>query len=163
MTFRYSMLCISVVSILVICKVWFFPYVLHRALAVSDLGALLYEMSILILGSTALIVYVLLGHIGKYYFRLGRRRQLSVALLLQFPFFLHGGLKMASVSPRTVTPLYEFAEGWCSLIAEPIRLLFFVYPWTDITAVILGMLLIWVGRGLRTEIDDFFFFWERKK
>lgn len=163
MAFRYGVLCSSASSILVICKVWFFPYVLHRTLAIGDLGALLYEMGILILGSAALIMYVLLGHIGKYRFRLGRRRQLSVALLLQTPFFLHGWLKMASVNPRTITPLYEFAEGWCSLIAEPIRLLFFVYPWTDIIAVTLSLLLVWIGRGLRTEIDDFFFFWEYKK
>lgn len=160
---RYGGLCSSVIAILVVCKVWIFPYMLHRMLAIGDLGALLYEMGILVLGSTALIMYVLLGHIGKYHFRLGRRHQLACVLMLQLPFFLHGWLKMMSVSPHMMTPLYEFAEGWCSLIAEPIRLLFFVYPWTDVIAVTLSLLLVWIGRGLRTEMDDFFFFWENRK
>ncbi|WP_205628877.1 hypothetical protein, partial [Acinetobacter baumannii] len=90
-------------------------------------------------------------------------RQMAVILILQAPFFLHGWLKMQEIVPREYTFLYSFAEGWCSLLAEPIRLLFFVYPWTDVIAVLASLALVLLGRFIRNEESEFFYFMTERK
>ncbi|WP_047152613.1 hypothetical protein [Aneurinibacillus tyrosinisolvens] len=156
MLFRYGLVSVLTIAGLVWLKIWLFPYLLWRTLSASDAGAIVYEMLILILGALTFIVYVALGHLGKYHFYLSRGQHLLATLLIQAPFFLHGWLKIQHIDPKKVTALYQFAEGWCSLLAEPIRLLFFVYPWTDIIAVFLSFFLVLVGRAIEKGTDEIY-------
>ncbi|MFT9847581.1 hypothetical protein [Aneurinibacillus sp. REN35] len=163
MLLRYGVLSLIAVAVLVIVKIWLFPYLLHRLFPESDTGALVYEMLVLSLGGVTLVLYMFLGHYGKYRAYLSRRAQMGVVLFLQAPFFLHGWLKMQEIAPQKYTLLYSFAEGWCSLLAEPIRLLFFVYPWTDAIAVLASFTLVLLGRFIRSEETAFFYFIPERK
>lgn len=117
MLLRYGIFSLLVVAVFVMAKLWLFPYLLYRVFPGSDTGAVLYEMLVLALGACTLVLYMFLGHYGKYRAGLSRGRQMAVILILQAPFFLHGWLKMQEIVPREYTFLYSFAEGGapCSL------------------------------------------------
>ncbi|WP_027417503.1 hypothetical protein [Aneurinibacillus terranovensis] len=150
MFLRYVLFSMSVITGLVILKINIFPYLLWQFGTVGDTGAVLYEMLCLALGGLALIVYLAFGHCGRYKYRLRADLHFLASLLLQWPFIIPGWSDMRPHAPATW--MYSFIEGWCSLLAEPIRLLLFTYPWTDILAVFLSLLLIFVGRRAKFSL-----------
>lgn len=52
-----------------------------------------------------------------------------------------------------------FTEGWYGLMAEPTRLIFMVYPWTDIFAIAASFVFLAIGRTI--EIVDEGRLWEQ--
>lgn len=150
----YLLLSLALVTSLVLVKVWIVPYFLWILFPSSEFVSKLYEIFLMAFGGVTALLFITLGYIGKHFFHIGNLTHLFLHFFIQLPFTVHAFLQEMSVSHITLG-LARFADGWCGLIAEPTRLLFMVYPWTDVFAIGLSFLLLVVGRIIEIVDEEY--------
>lgn len=150
---RYIILFTGIISFVIIIKSVLLPYLIWKTLPKSDFGSTLYEVSVMSIGAVAVLAYLTLGYIGKHSFRLSPFMHHWLNLIVLIPFLFHSLINEIGMVPKN--NLYAiFAGEWSGLIGEPIRLLLFVHPWTDTIGILIGYLLISIGRAIRLEEDN---------
>jgi hypothetical protein len=147
----YLSLSACLLTIMVLIKLWIVPFALWSLFPQTDLISRLYEVLIMGFGAVTFLLFIVLGYVGKHTFQIGFWQHLFLHFILQSPFaihaFLHQIMETEALGFSTI-----FADGWCGLIAEPTRLLFMVYPWTDIFAILASFAFLSIGRKI--EITD---------
>ncbi|HJV44558.1 MAG TPA: hypothetical protein VJ824_02400 [Bacillota bacterium] len=147
----YLFISTGLLSVMVLVKLWVVPFALWKLFPQTDLISRLYEVIIMGFGGVTFLMYIVLGYIGKHVFHIRYLGHLFLYFILQSPFALHIFFRQI-MEKQTVGFMAIFADGWCGLIAEPTRLMFMVYPWTDAFAIITSFIFLSIGRKI--EIKD---------
>jgi hypothetical protein len=149
-------LCLSIIflSTMVLVKLWIIPYMLLHLFPQSDLVSKINEVSIMVVGGLTFLLFMILGYIGKHIFSMSLKGHLGLHFVIQIPFIIHAFLQQALQKDNSMGLLHVFAEGWCGLIAEPTRLLFMVYPWTDAAAILSSFFFLGLGRSIEIVDED---------
>jgi hypothetical protein len=150
----YVYFSIITLSIVIMFKLWIVPYVLTTLFSHSDLVSRVYEIFIMFTGVTTLLLMIFLGYLGRHLYDLSLAQQATLNGLIQTPYLIHILAESPSINGDSVGFLSIFAEAWYGLVAEPIRFLFMVYPWTDIFALLLGFVCLSIGRFIEIVDED---------
>ncbi|MBP1933430.1 hypothetical protein [Ammoniphilus resinae] len=150
----YLVMSIGVITALVVIKLWVIPFSLWHLFPQNDLVSRLYEVFIMAIGGMTFLSFIVLGYIGKNTFHFGFLHHLMLHFLLQLPFAFFAFLEELSLTTSHLNGLMIFSNSWSGLIAEPTRLIFMVYPWTDIFALVASFVFLSIGRSIEIVDED---------
>ncbi|GAB7387530.1 hypothetical protein BSNK01_13670 [Bacillaceae bacterium] len=150
---EYAIIFVCATGVMVTIKMIVLPYVIWQIFPLSDLGATIYEICIMSFGGLTACLYLYLGYLAKRKYALSLLSHIGSYLLVQFPFVSYALLKQAAVQPERIVSFFRWAEEWVGLLAEPARLLFMVYPWTDFFALLFGLCLTVAGRRVELAAE----------
>lgn len=143
---------------MVLIKLWVIPFVLWHLFPQTDLISKLYEVFIMAIGGVTFLLFIIQGYIGKHFFHFKWGTHLFLNFIIQLPFAIHAYLEGSMKTSLMMGWDQVFIEGWYGLVAEPTRLIFMVYPWTDIFAIVASFIFIAIGRTI--DIADEEYSWE---
>jgi len=151
----YLALSIGMITVLVAIKLWIIPFSLWQLFPQNDLVSRLYEVFIMAMGGVTFLSFIVLGYIGKNTFHFEFIHHVTLHFLLQLPFAFHAFLQEISFDLNGyLSGMTIFSNGWSGLIAEPTRLIFMVYPWTDIFAIVASFVFLTIGRTIEIVDED---------
>ncbi|RXT13923.1 hypothetical protein [Ammoniphilus sp. CFH 90114] len=153
----------GLLSTMVLVKLWVIPFTLWHLFPQNDLVSRLYEVLIMGFGGVTFLLFIVLGYLGKHAFHINLSKHLFLHFVIQFPFAMHAILQEVTDARPLIGVARVFAEGWCGLIAEPTRLLFMVYPWTDIFAIFASFVFLSIGRTIDIVDEDKDWIGQRKR
>lgn len=148
---------------MVLVKLWVIPFTLWHLFPQTDLMSRLYEVFIMAFGGVTFLLFIVLGYLGKHAFHIDLSKHLLLHFMIQLPFGMHALLQEVTDASPLLGVARVFAEGWCGLVGEPTRLLFMVYPWTDIFAIIASFIFLSIGRTIEIVDEDRRWIQQRQK
>lgn len=146
---------------MVLMKMWVIPYILANLFPQTDLTSKLYEIFIMIFGGVTFLFFIILGYAGKHFLKFQWTTHFFLNFLIQFPFALHALYEEMNSTSLLMGWGQVFTESWYGLMAEPTRLIFMVYPWTDLFAIVASFVFIAIGRNI--EIVDEGRLWQQTR
>jgi len=155
----YLCLTMGLMSFMVFIKLWLIPFVLGNLFPQTDLVSKLYEVLIMVFGGITFLLFIIQGYIGKHFFQFHWTTHFLLNFLIQLPFAMHALYEELRRTSMMMGWGQVFTEGWYGLMAEPTRLIFMVYPWTDIFAIAASFVFLAIGRTI--EIVDEGRLWEQ--
>lgn len=153
----------GLLSAMVLVKLWVIPFTLWHLFPQTDLMSRLYEVFIMAFGGVTFLLFIVLGYLGKHAFHIDLSKHLLLHFMIQLPFGMHALLQEVTDASPLLGVARVFAEGWCGLVGEPTRLLFMVYPWTDIFAIIASFIFLSIGRTIEIVDEDRRWIQQRQK
>jgi len=144
----------GLLSLMVFIKLWIIPYVLGNLFPQTDLISKLYEVFIMVCGGITFLLFIIQGYIGKHLCRFHWMTHFLLNFLIQLPFMMHALYEEIKRTPMLMGWGQVFTEGWYGLMAEPTRLIFMVYPWTDIFAIVASFIFLAIGRTIEIVDED---------